>query len=893
MTIDPLDSRFRPFIRRLEKKRASAFIVLACEHIALHSWRIFFWTLLFCGLWMLNIPVFFGQVMGALTTILFIFGLVYLIRRDLLRLTLPKGKDVDRRLEKNSALAVGQIALIEDNLANPDKDQTRTLWNKAQRKGLFSLKHLKTPRIRPFLSKEDPRALRYITILIFISGLFVAGGSWQERIAHGLMPITPSYALSHGKSTNLWIKPPDYTQLPQAHLSGHGTYDQTLDIPESSSIRIRLHSVLGEYIPPRLHMGGKTYAMTYMQDGLYGIETTIEPGTSIRITQGMLPRARWDYSYIIDTPPEIYSDTDSASNSANSEDTNELPRSNPPFEFLDNGQIRFPLIVKDDYGVKEIRMVMRLDEMVEDKPLGEEVEEFRLVMSQPGNEFKIAPKYDMSWHTWAGLPVTFEYEAIDHKGQSTKLDKISLVLPLRTFEHPMAKSLIAMRKKIAWEFNASFIEIATNIETLLNLPDFFQNDLAIFLSIRSAASRLYHNNNKPREQRITSAKEVINLLWYITLAIEEGDISLAMRELRDAQRALENAMRDPDTTDQEIRSLMDNLRQKMANYFAEAQREMQKRMAEGEDIPPISPDDFTQFISPDTIGKMMSEIEQALREGDEQKAAELMSQLQRMMEMMDPSKNTQLPRDMQAMREGVNELKELIDRQEDLLGQTGEQAQTQRHQHRKNRARIRNQNRISPRNLPALENMLKDFGMNGEMPPPPPVETKDKPTKKSGVDTSRNKVEQEALRYILGQLMLKAAEHIDEVPEKMGMAEQEMRGSSKYLGKNSPILSVPHQEKAIKYLKEAQEDLSKQFRQRMKQMIGIGMGGQAQQYDPLGRRYYEDNPDGESTESKVKVPDEAQKKRVDGIIKQLRDRSGDRSRPREELNYFRRLLRQF
>ena len=143
--------------------------------------------------------------------------------------------------------------------------------------------------------------------------------------------------------------------------------------------------------------------------------------------------------------------------------------------------------------------------------------------------------------------------------------------------------------------------------------------------------------------------------------------------------------------------------------------------------------------------------------------------------------------------------------------------------------------------------------------------------------------------------MMDAAEDLDEVPEKMGMAEQEMRESAEALGNNDPRASLPNQEKAIQYLKDGQEELAKQFKQRMKQMVGIGMsGGGSQKYDPLGRRYSdEEDKDGKSAKSKVQIPDELDKKRVDEIIKKLRDRSSDRSRSRDELDYFRRLLRQF
>ena len=104
----------------------------------------------------------------------------------------------------------------------------------------------------------------------------------------------------------------------------------------------------------------------------------------------------------------------------------------------------------------------------------------------------------------------------------------------------------------------------------------------------------------------------------------------------------------------------------------------------------------------------------------------------------------------------------------------------------------------------------------------------------------------------------------------------------------------PHQNQAIDHLEDSQEQLSEQLKQRMQQMIGIGLssGNRPGDIDPLGRPYDRDQ-NGKNRDSNVKIPDENQKKRVDDILRTLRDRSGDRSRPDDELDYFRRLLRQF
>ena len=922
--IDPLDNRYRPFLLFLKRKRRGTFLVLTLENIIHHTWRPVFWCLLFAGLWMLALPAFLGIVASVLTLIVFIAGLTFLIRKDTLAFQLPDKKNVDKRMEAHSPLGQGHIALIEDQLANPNIITTRLLWHKAQRDGLFKLKKLRVPFPQPRLSEQDPYALRFIILLIFAAGLLFAGHNWKERLQNGLVPITPSFTLAKKQNTDLWIKPPDYTQLPQIHLSGTGHYKDTLNIPEVSTYHIRMRSPLGCIFSPHLRMGENNIQLTYMEDGLYGAEGIITPGTKISITQALLPRASWPYNYIVDTPPEISSDTGNKETQiavaegegqiqeeGNDEEivtddtTSVLPSA---YDLLDNGQIRFPLIVKDDYGVKNLHMTMSLDEEMiaqKDAPLGQDAQETRLIMSQPDNAFKIAPVYDMTWHSWAGLPVTFEFTATDHKGQSTTLDKIKVVIPEREFKHPMAKALIAMRKELAWHYKTSFEDIASNIETLLSAPDYFQNNLVIFLSIRTASSRLYHNDDKPEQQRLKAAYDVINLLWITALSIEDGNVSIALRELREAQRVLENAMRDPNVNNQEIQDLMENLRKKMANYFTELRRDMQKRMVQGEDMPLMSPEDFGTLITPNTLAEIMAQIEQAMRDGNKQKTQELMSQLQRMMEMIDPSKTALLPNDMQMMRQGVNELQQLIQRQEELIKQTEEHAEKQSQIESLNGNDLQDENltqdkqipsSITHSDLPSLEQMLKDFGIDSVPPAPKPQTTRqsrsssdiaENTVEQLQIDTSENKVEQEALRYILGQLMMEAAEKLDKVPENMGKAEQEMRGSSQELGENHPIQSLPYQNNAVDYLKEAQKSLTKQFRQRMQQMVGIAMSGSNQKYDPLGRPY------GQDPDSEIKIPDETQKKQVDNIIRQLRQRSGDRSRSREELEYYRRLLRQF
>lgn len=963
--LDPLDSENRPLLDALRRGRRTTYFVLLLERISQHFWRPALWVMLFAALWILEAPQFLGlggQIAGL---IVFVAGLFLLIRRDAYRFHVPNRDDIDRRLENTSRFRRGQIRALEDRLANPHKRATRELWDKGQKQMLETLPGLNKPKLRPLMIRLDPRGLRFAVVLLFISAVLVAGSDWQRRLWMGLLPVTPGFILSQGRADELWITPPEYTGMASLHITGSAVAEP-LKIPQDSQIKLRSYSILGGIFAPGLSMGEKNIPVPALGDGLYGLETVIEPAPAdaIVLRQMLLPRARWNYEFIPDTPPtvrlddtvekakeaeqqaaaekgkapenlaeaeppappEIEEALPDDPNAPNSKQAQAEEKKEPalPYEILANGQIRFPLIVKDDYGVTDLTMTMRTDPVVTEKPRGKDASETRPVMSAAATELKVQPIYDLTGHTWAGLPVIFEFTVKDHKGQEAKSETVSLNLPERNFEHPVAKLLIALRKKLAWSPGNDFPQIAAELEAVLSAPDLFHDDLVAFLSIRAASARLtYTNRNLPEEVEKT-ADAVIELLWETALSIEDGNLSMAMRNLRQAQRELEDALRDPNTSPEEIARLMDNLRESMMEYFIELSREMEKRMAEGEETPDFNPEDLAKMIDPDTLSKMMEQMESDLQSGDRDSAREKLSQLQNLLDMMDPSMEAPLPEDMQMAMEGINELQQLIESQEKLRDQTKEQGKFQQYMQPMPQAED-----LVPPVSSEPKTTMEDLGLSDMPPapqpvaPPPPSQAleEDQPGEMAqapapgdtpgqgsqprpgtpgntgnpslGLDTQPNKAEQEALRYVLGSLMLESSEKLGEVPEGMGKAELEMRDSSENLGLNQPLESIPHQEKAIEYLKEAQEQLQKTLSQRMQQMTGLGFS-RGQKYDPLGRPYGGDQEgNGPHHGSQVKIPDEAEKKRVEEILKELRRRSGEMDRPPQEREYYRRLLRQF
>ena len=498
-------------------------------------------------------------------------------------------------------------------------------------------------------------------------------------------------------------------------------------------------------------------------------------------------------------------------------------------------------------------------------------------MSPPETALPIQPVYDLTAHPWAGQPVMITFTAEDGAGQKTVSAPVTMVLPERPFMHPVAKAIISQRKRLIINPMNDFRDIAQQLETIMVRPGYYLDDKVVFLTLRAAASHLIWAD----PPKAKDAQDVAALLWDIALRVEGGEISIAARNLRDAQRELEQALENPDMPQEKIDELMGNLRAALSQYFMEMQRELQKRMAEGQNMPMIPPEMMGRTIDPDSLSNFLEQLEQKMKSGDRKGAQEMMAQLQRLMDMMDPSAAQPMPEDMQMMAEGINELQELIRRQRDLLAQTQSQMQS----------------------LETLKNIKRGFGdslSEGETFPEernmkglPPAPTAPKGPPSVVLNTSPHKTEQEALRFVLGQLMTQAGEKLGEVPENMGEAEQEMRASSNALGANDPLASIPHQEQALEHLEQTQKQMSEQLAQRLQQMIGLSMGSSGMKFDPLGRPYGGDGNKNGLFGSPVKIPDESERKRAQEILDLLRKRSGELTRPDEELDYYKRLLRQF
>lgn len=849
---DPFDANARSLYRKLQNARRRALLTILAERASEHGWRTFILVAFFAGIWLFQIQDMFGQIGAGLVLAVFFGGLGYFFFKDLRLLSYPGEAELDRRIEEDSLLEHRPITALKDTLSNAYKMESRELWQLSKHRAMELLVKIKPVLARSVVPMRDPYALRFAVLLFFGIGAFTAGADWKPRLAHGLVPFVFTSADGSKSGVRLIVTPPEYTGLAQMILEGKE--DGELQIPVGSMLKATVHGGLGT---PYLKIDGVGIPFDKASKGNYILELTVPNGANIKITQLMLPRASWTYKVTPDTAPTLVA----------REEATQLPE----------GSVRVPLTVEDDYGVKNLKMHVDLEKGAKQPQIGKAIDVVRSVLSSPKTPLDIKSTYDLTSHPWAGLPVVFTFVAEDELGQKSQPVEVHTILPERMFTHETAKQIIALRKKLILEPLESYPEIENALEDIQTMPNKWRRDNLVLLALRAASSRLYWAGPS-----IETAEGVAALLWDTALRIEDGNLSIAARNLRDAQMALENALSDPNTSAEELSMLMQNLRMAMAQYFMELQREMEKRIAEGKQIPFIPAEMLANTIDPETLAGMLQQMESQMMSGDRKSAQQLLSQLQNMMDMMSPSM-APLPPEVQKMIEAAKDLQEIIMHQQALLDQTSAQANVQT----KADSIVRDFGVLLPEN----EDLIKGWGVDS-MPPAPRKGPQN--DAQSVIDTRENQKEQETVRYKLGQLMSKMGEIAKEIPENYGKAEQKMRDSSAELGDNRPAFSIPHQQEAIKLLKEAQKQMQQQMAQMIKKLTGMAFGGgSGLKYDPLGRPYGQGDNDGQSHGSNVKIPDEAEKKRAQEILRLIQKRAGEFDRPEGELEYYRRLLRQF
>jgi len=820
------------FARRITQARFS----LAWEALWPVLWPPLGIVGLFIGCALLDV---FSYLPGWLHT-LSLFGLAGLLGYTLYTgartLTWPNQRDAVRRIERASGLEHRPLEALQDKLPEGMTDPTsRALWVAHQRQMAERIRSLKVGAPSPGLPARDPWALRAAVVLLLFIGAVVAGPDAGDRMGRALSPSFGEKSHVQTAKLEIWLTPPEYTRLPpifpiqiaQDHakaleqaaaaqpegVEAPKAAELVIEVPQGSVLTTIVSGGAGKAV---LDIDGVKTPLEDVDRVNRRLQQPLEKGGRLSVVHDGKVLGSWTLRTRADTPPKIAFDGEPA-----------------PTE---RGTLRMAYTGSDDYGITEIRGEMRRT-YERGEVVGKEVSRFELpAPSLNAKEVKEATFQEIAPHPWAGLPVVIRLAAKDAAGQEGLSDEIKLVLPERKFNNPVAKEIIAERRRLTTQPERR-TEIIDRINDIASDTQSYKDDTVVFLGLVMSRSRLFH------EEEDSAIPPVRELLWDTALRVEDGQLSHAERELARAQDALMKALAR-NAPDAELERLMRELQNAMNQFM----QEMAKKLQNSPNSDQVMPFDPTaRIMQSSDIQRMMDQIRELMKAGSREAARQMLSQLRNMMESLRNARMMQSNPNAQRGNQAMRQLQEMIRRQNELMDKTFRQSQ--------GRNPGQNQMQQGAQQQQNLREMLRQFEqmMKGMMPG-----------------------DSKGMR-------------------SLGQAGREMEGAAKSLGQGQPGQAVGQQGQALEALRRAGQGMMQQMMSRFGRGPGVGM---SRQFDPLGTmrdplgREWQDEEGGMDTR-RVIIPDQGSIERAQEILDELRKRAGERFRTPLELDYIDRLLKRF
>jgi uncharacterized protein (TIGR02302 family) len=732
------------------------------------------------------------------------------------------------RLEQDSGLAHRPLTALEDRLAGDTGDATaRSLWRTHLQRMAAAARNLRVGAPSPGLAWRDPYGLRAAVLLFLVIALAAGRGDAAERLERALIPQFGA-GLSGPLTLEAWITPPAYTGRPPMFLDR--TSEGTVEVPAGSTL---LAQVSGTRGAPQLAVGTRTVTFTAIGDGGSGghrVETVIEDGDRLAVELDGRVLDAWPLRVVPDGAPEV-------------------AFAAPPAR-TGGSRLRLEYEASDDYGLSGIAAVIRRPD---DRPAPAGELEIRLSLPVPGQASKSVRAtsiHDLTAHPWAGLLVRLHLEATDGRDQTGTSGIIELALPERIFNHPVARAIIEQRKKLVTPTKAVRAEVISALNAIAARPRHFFDDIVVYLALSVAQARLVHDDSD------AAAAAVQKLLWDTALRIEDGDLSIAERDLRQIQERLMEALQD-NKAPEEIERLMDELQRALDKYLA-ALAEHMKRLG----TPDMPPQPGERTLGSDELQRMIQEARELARTGARDAAQRLLAEVQRMLDSIRGSLEAgNKSQDAAKARRLMDGLRDLTKKQQELLDRSFRR-QRQQQQRQDQGAMPRPGGEQDPSGA-------RQLGQGGE-------------------DAAR----QEGLRRGLGGLMLELDEFMGGIPDPLGKAERAMRDATDALTLERPGDAVTAQGEALEQLRQATESVGERLARRLGGLrMGAGRPSGGRGRDPFGRR--PGGAFGAAIDGDIDIPDQMEMRRAREILHELRRRAGEHQRPKIERNYIDRLLRQF
>jgi uncharacterized protein (TIGR02302 family) len=819
----------------MNRQRADAYwlwrvslsaVVLFCERLWRALWPALGIAGLFAALALFDLFAAIPGWLHAIALTAFAAALAGAIWWEFRRFGLPEHTAARRRLEQVNDLDHRPLEALDDDVAGgADADPvTRALWQRHQERMRETIAGLRVGAPHPRLARKDRHALRFGIVIALGISVIVAGEDTGNRLLRALLPDVAG-APARDTKLDAWLTPPEYTGKPPIFLAGgaDGKAPEGAITAPQGSILVAQVSDAGSapvILLPDSALDGEAFDAT--AESSYRARVPLDRDGRIAILLEGRELGAWDVAIIPDRAPTV------------------AFLSEPGQTAL--GALRIDFEAHDDYGLAGITATIRRpDSSAAD---GESIT-FDLPLPGLNAADAAGTGYqDLTPHPWAGLPVLVQLTARDGRGQRGMSGAISIVLPERIFNHPVAREIIAQRKRLTAEPESARHSVGAALQGIAGRTDAYDGDVVVFLALSTASRRLKYSNAPD------AVESIQKLLWDTALRLEDGELSLAARELRRLQQELMEALAN-DASDEELARLMDELEAAL-NELLDALARMQQQDMEAM---PLDPNALA--MTREDLKNLFDRMRELAQNGAKDAARQMLAELQNLLENLQAGRMGQPPPQFRQGMQMLDALQELIQGQQELLDRTYNEAQRR--------------------------------GQQGGQQPP--QNGNGEQQGRQGTGDSVETALQEALRRQLGEIMRQLGEMTGEIPRQFGRAEGAMRRSTDALRSDQPGASVPAQTEALDQLREGARAATEQLMQQFGGMqAGMQPGRPSMQFgqqDPFGRRM--EGSQG-TTQGDVEIPSESDVQRARRILEELRRRAGERERPPVERDYIERLL---
>jgi len=793
-------------ITRLNRLAGFAWLALWVEKIWQLLWPPISIILLFLavswfGIWD-RLPIILHYGLLLLLAGAFLYSL-----KGFLFLRPPSMKEALCRVDRDSNLSHGQAETFNDHLAIGRDDETsRRLWYLHRQRAAKTIATMRVATPNPDMPRRDRYALRSIPLLLAVAAAFVAGPEKTDRIQAAFVPPAAGNTNPPASGTpalTAWINPPPYTGMPPQMLDILSE-SKTVHAPQGSRLILNRDRKAGIALTftPEPAPEESTASLANDTGQLEQQTFRLEQNTSLTARSGLFRKTETRIELTPDRPPVIHLDNTIRVNHRGS------------FVLSYRGN--------DDFGIRSVEAEISTPSFPDAV-----VEPPRVSLQPPPQNAADREQHqtiDLTEHPLAGTEVSIILIARDDASQEGRSNRVLVTLPERPFTVPLALSLVELRRMLVLEPHKRNVVMGA-IDGLLVAPETFTPQAGVFIGLRHVADLVMTIRTK--EDYLTAAE----WLWAMAVQIEDGALSDAEKQLRDARDKLQDALaRGADR--QETERLASELREAMNRYLQELATRMQQNRKQSN----MSASGQGMSVSADDLNRLFDRVQELMQQGRTEEARQLLEQLGGIFDNMQMSRPGQSMNDpmVKEMTEAMAELNRLLSDQQKLRDDTYERGR---------------QDNLYPEQ-PRTEDQT-DF---------------------KALHSRQNDLSQR-LRNLMEKgrkLGLKPDENLGEAATAMKEAEQALE--SRMSGDASEA-----QGRAVEALQKG----SQQMMQQAQQMFSNGKPSSAAGNSGMGRSI---------NEERKHIRDAGE--RVRKLMELLRNRLSDPARPKDELEYFERLLRQ-